>query len=213
MRRVGDLHPSKRPKVRRRLAGGSYWAFCQGTCKEKFPVGELTIDHIIPLKSGGTSTETNLQLLCRDCHDLKDFGCVTLKRHLKRTLRAYIRWLEKRPKLTKSQRRSVPGYGIYVKTLFEADTATLVIRAMLLTLKVLIGTLATLYRRQLAEHSYAITSKTLDHSATSAISTSAGMVPSSIDAWSPKRAKPSLIVSLPLSTRLSKRIQSGSKPL
>lgn len=33
---------------------------------------ELTVDHIVPIRAGGPVCDTgNLQLLCRDCHEIK----------------------------------------------------------------------------------------------------------------------------------------------
>lgn len=204
--RLGDINSSKKPKVRRRLAAGGYWAPCQGTCKKKFPVSELTIDHIIPLSSGGTSTETNLQLLCRPCHDQKDClsGRVRPHKAMRRSIRKYMTWLVRNPL---SNSRS--NFGRSVNYSYGAGTGILVIRAARLTLAVLTGILGTLYRRALAASCSAITSRTSAPSATTATSTSAGMVPSTIAEWSPKKGKPSLITSLPSSIALSRRTGSG----
>lgn len=209
-KRLGEINPSKRAKVRRRLAKGAVWALCQGTCNKKFPVSELTIDHIIPLSSGGTSTETNLQLLCRPCHNLKDFpigsGRVQLHKKLRRSIRLYMTWLE-RNRLSNSKRNS----GLSVKYLYGAGTVTLATHAVHLTLKALIGTLGTLYPRLLEAYYFVTTWRILDLNATNATSTSAGMVPSTIEEWSPKKGKSLLKDSLPLNTRLSKRTRSGLK--
>ncbi len=43
---------------------------CRG-CLGIFPSEFLTRDHIIPLISGGDSSDANLQLLCTECHDKK----------------------------------------------------------------------------------------------------------------------------------------------
>lgn len=42
-------------------------------CKHQFPKDKLTVDHIIRTRDGGGNDYKNLQLLCRPCHDLKDF--------------------------------------------------------------------------------------------------------------------------------------------
>jgi|694.fasta_scaffold14321_9 hypothetical protein len=40
-------------------------------CKNCNTTSNLTIDHIIPVKHGGTSEDTNLQTLCRKCNSSK----------------------------------------------------------------------------------------------------------------------------------------------
>jgi len=37
------------------------------------PVPMPTVDHVIPKFKGGTNNDSNLQLLCRDCHRIKTF--------------------------------------------------------------------------------------------------------------------------------------------
>jgi 5-methylcytosine-specific restriction protein A len=37
-------------------------------CKKTFQPGELTMDHVIPLARGGTSTEGNIVPACRNCN-------------------------------------------------------------------------------------------------------------------------------------------------
>jgi 5-methylcytosine-specific restriction enzyme A len=37
-------------------------------CGKKFQPRELTMDHVIPLARGGTSTEGNIVPACRDCN-------------------------------------------------------------------------------------------------------------------------------------------------
>jgi 5-methylcytosine-specific restriction enzyme A len=46
------------------------------TCADPFnthalPVQAVDVDHIIPLRSGGTNEQTNLQSLCHACHSRK----------------------------------------------------------------------------------------------------------------------------------------------
>lgn len=43
---------------------------CNG-CKEKFPERNFTVDHIVPLKEGGSDNIENLQLLCSACNSIK----------------------------------------------------------------------------------------------------------------------------------------------
>lgn len=44
---------------------------CQGKCVKCGATEKLTVDHIIPLKKGGTPAEQNLQILCLSCNGNK----------------------------------------------------------------------------------------------------------------------------------------------
>ena len=44
-------------------------------CGKKFPPGELTIDHIVPVVRGGRSTRGNMVVCCKACNMTK--GCLT----------------------------------------------------------------------------------------------------------------------------------------
>ena len=46
---------------------------CNG-CGEKFPLRNLTVDHIKPFSKGGTDKPSNLQLLCSSCNSTKGDG-------------------------------------------------------------------------------------------------------------------------------------------
>ncbi len=37
-------------------------------CGRKFPAAQLTMDHVVPLARGGTSTKGNIVPACRDCN-------------------------------------------------------------------------------------------------------------------------------------------------
>lgn len=37
-------------------------------CEKKFPGAQLTMDHIVPLARGGTSTQGNIVAACRECN-------------------------------------------------------------------------------------------------------------------------------------------------
>jgi len=70
------LHPKYKNRriewgvVRRVL---SAWVFFQDgrICKNCGAVDDLTIDHIIPIRNGGTDNLDNLQVLCRKCNSSK----------------------------------------------------------------------------------------------------------------------------------------------
>lgn len=40
-------------------------------CGEKFPPKELTMDHLVPLAKGGTSSKSNLVPACKECNTKK----------------------------------------------------------------------------------------------------------------------------------------------
>jgi 5-methylcytosine-specific restriction endonuclease McrA len=40
-------------------------------CGEKFPPSRLTMDHVVPLARGGTSTQGNIVPACQDCNRRK----------------------------------------------------------------------------------------------------------------------------------------------
>ncbi len=40
-------------------------------CKQEIPPAELTMDHIVPLARGGTSTKGNLVAACKSCNTKK----------------------------------------------------------------------------------------------------------------------------------------------
>ena len=46
---------------------------CNG-CKAKFPVRNMTVDHIKPFSKGGGERANNLQLLCNSCNSMKGSG-------------------------------------------------------------------------------------------------------------------------------------------
>lgn len=40
-------------------------------CREKFNKKDLTIDHVLPRRFGGTSKKSNIAVSCRDCNQKK----------------------------------------------------------------------------------------------------------------------------------------------
>ena len=51
---------------RRKLAKG----VCH-YCRRKFPPGELTMDHLVPIVRGGRSTKSNCVVCCKECNTKK----------------------------------------------------------------------------------------------------------------------------------------------
>lgn len=66
----GSGFMSSRQKIKLRLATKRGWK-CEW-CKQSFHVKQLTLDHIKKVADGGTNSDSNLQLLCRFCHLMKD---------------------------------------------------------------------------------------------------------------------------------------------
>ncbi|MCH8076818.1 MAG: HNH endonuclease [SAR324 cluster bacterium] len=62
----------------RKLRNTQWWknkrasGLCQ-YCRERFPVRELTMDHVVPLVRGGRSIKSNLVPCCRPCNDRKKY--------------------------------------------------------------------------------------------------------------------------------------------
>ena len=50
---------------RRRAAGICHY------CGKKFPAGDLTMDHIVPIIRGGKSTKGNVVAACKECNNKK----------------------------------------------------------------------------------------------------------------------------------------------
>lgn len=62
----------------RRLRASSWWRKKISTgicnyCNKKFPPGELTMDHIIPLSRGGKSERFNITASCKECNNKKKY--------------------------------------------------------------------------------------------------------------------------------------------
>ena len=77
---------------------------CNG-CGIKFPVKNMTVDHIRPLAKGGSERPSNLQLLCNSCNSIKGDGTQTqLRRRL--VAKGIIRAPAKSSSKTKSKSTS-----------------------------------------------------------------------------------------------------------
>lgn len=55
-----------RAKIMKRDGG-----LCQQCLRDGHTTPATDCDHIVPLLAGGTDDESNLQALCRDCHNIK----------------------------------------------------------------------------------------------------------------------------------------------
>ena len=68
-----ERHIKKERAKARELRKSSWWrslldkGICH-YCGKKFPPGELTIDHIVPVVRGGRSTRGNLVVCCKKCN-------------------------------------------------------------------------------------------------------------------------------------------------
>lgn len=60
----------------RKLKSSQWWKRKRSTgichyCKQIFPPGELTMDHIIPLSRGGRTEKFNVAVCCKECNTKK----------------------------------------------------------------------------------------------------------------------------------------------
>lgn len=73
---VSDEEIAKERRKAKELKQSAWWkqkrsiGICH-YCKKKFPVQELTMDHLIPLIRGGKSVKSNLVPACKDCNNKK----------------------------------------------------------------------------------------------------------------------------------------------
>lgn len=72
-----DTNHIKKEKAKVKAAKKSRWwqqkcasGLCY-YCKKKFPFNELTLDHIVPLARGGSTTPGNCVPACRECNKNK----------------------------------------------------------------------------------------------------------------------------------------------
>ncbi len=69
-------HISKEREKARKLRKSQWWLtkLNQGICNycgQKFAPKELTMDHVVPVARGGTSTQGNIVPACKDCNAKK----------------------------------------------------------------------------------------------------------------------------------------------
>ena len=65
-----DIEAPKDYRTHKHILYGTQEGCCNG-CKVHFEFRNLTVDHIVPRKRGGTDHESNLQLLCAHCNSVK----------------------------------------------------------------------------------------------------------------------------------------------
>jgi 5-methylcytosine-specific restriction endonuclease McrA len=73
---VDDSIIRKEKAKARELRKSGWWKnkIAQGVChycSREISPGELTMDHIVPLARGGTSTKGNLATTCKECNNKK----------------------------------------------------------------------------------------------------------------------------------------------
>jgi 5-methylcytosine-specific restriction protein A len=69
----------RREKAKARVIRQSQWwkrRRSEGVCfycRRKFPPGELTMDHLVPLIRGGKSSKGNIVPACKECNNKKKY--------------------------------------------------------------------------------------------------------------------------------------------
>lgn len=75
-----EKHCKRERKKARELKNTNWWRtqLSKGICHycgKKFPMDELTMDHIVPVARGGRSTKGNIVPCCKECNQSK--SCLT----------------------------------------------------------------------------------------------------------------------------------------
>jgi 5-methylcytosine-specific restriction endonuclease McrA len=73
---VSDEDIARERKKAKELRKSAWWKNKRSNgichyCQKKFPVEELTMDHIVPLIRGGKSIKSNLVPACKECNSKK----------------------------------------------------------------------------------------------------------------------------------------------
>lgn len=73
---ASPAHQKKEKAKARELRASSWWKQRLGEgvcyhCENKFPVSELTMDHLIPIARGGKSDKKNCVVSCKECNSKK----------------------------------------------------------------------------------------------------------------------------------------------
>ncbi len=81
---VSDEEIARERKIAKELKQSAWWkkkrsdGICH-YCKKKFPLDEITMDHLIPLVRGGKSVKSNLVPACKKCNFEKKHSLPTEK--------------------------------------------------------------------------------------------------------------------------------------
>lgn len=75
---VGEEEIRRERRKAKELRSSQWWKrkLARGICRHcgvKFPPGELTMDHLIPIIRGGKSTKGNLVPSCKKCNTEKKY--------------------------------------------------------------------------------------------------------------------------------------------
>ena len=73
---VSDEQMRRERQKARELRASQWWKRKRAAgvchhCGAKFPAGELTMDHLVPIVRGGKSTKGNLVPSCRNCNSAR----------------------------------------------------------------------------------------------------------------------------------------------
>lgn len=73
---ASPAHQKKEKNKARELKASSWWKQQIGKgvcyhCEGKFPIEELTMDHLIPIARGGKSDKKNCVVSCKECNTKK----------------------------------------------------------------------------------------------------------------------------------------------
>jgi len=68
----------KEKEKSRKLRSSAWWKKKRSSgicyyCRKKFKPADLTMDHVIPLSRGGTSSRENIVPCCKDCNKKKSY--------------------------------------------------------------------------------------------------------------------------------------------
>jgi len=73
-----EVHIKREKSKARELRKTAWWKRKRSSgvchyCSRRFPVSELTMDHLVPIVRGGRSTQGNVVPACKDCNSKKKY--------------------------------------------------------------------------------------------------------------------------------------------